>query len=247
MRHVVQALIVAAYIAVPASSIANPSVFPIEVGATIAVPRIAAPIFLRAGDDPDSPVWSRIPCYRIALYPAPAVHQSVNLRVADAAARRDLDFRAAHDGKRLYVVLSWHDETHDAVNAYAQFADAAAVQFALGGGEGTSYMMGSADTPVNIWHWRAGRETAENLAAGGFGSTTRLPLQDVTAASAYDDTRQRWTVVFSRPLDTAAEHHAKLGGSDPVMLALALWDGAGGERDGHKLTTPGWIRLALEQ
>jgi len=247
MRQVFQMLIIAACVAAVGPLAANPSVFSIEVGETIPVPRIAANIFLRAGDDPDSPVWSRIPRYRIALYAAPAVHQSVNLRVADTAARRDVDFSVAHDGERLYVVLSWHDDTHDTVNAYARFPDAAAVQYALGGGEGTSYMMGSADTPVNIWHWRAGRDSAENLAAGGFGSTTRLPLQDVTAGSAYDNTRQRWTVVFSRPLETTAEHHAKLDGPDPVMLALALWDGAGGERDGHKLTTPGWIRLSLEQ
>ena len=224
----------------------NPAVFPVEMGETIPVPRVASGIFLRAGNDPASPIWSRLPRYRVTLQPAPAMHQSVSLRSKGTPDSHVLDLHAAHDGERLYIALSWRDPSRDETNAYDRFADAAAVQFALRGDEETSYMMGTPESPVNIWFWQAGTRVAQNLAAGGFGSTTRLPVQDVTVASSYDAGPGRWRVVFSRALHQGDdEFRADLHGKRPVMLALALWQGADAQRDGHKLTTPGWVRLAL--
>jgi dimethylsulfide dehydrogenase subunit gamma len=223
----------------------DPSVFPIGVNATIPVQAIDSNIFLRVENDPTSPIWRRVPRYRITLQPAPPVHRSVSLRSDDSMAARELDLSAATDGKRLYIFLSWRDDSRDEMNAYERFADAAAIQFALAGGDSTSYMMGAADTPVNIWYWSAARTGAQNLAAGGFGSTTVLPLQNVTAASDYDENRARWAVVLSRALNIGGEHYARLQTGTPVMFACALWEGSTAQRDGHKLTTPGWIRLAL--
>lgn len=242
----IKKLLFCACLLAAANAAADPSVFPLEINATIPVQAIASDIFLRSDNDPTSPTWRRLPRYRVTLQPAPPVHQSVALRSEETAAVRDLDLSAAEDGKRLYVLLSWRDDSRDDVNGYERFADAAAVQFALGGGESTSYMMGTAETPVNIWYWTAAGAGAQNLAAGGFGSTTVLPVQNVTAASHYDKDRSRWTVVLSRPLASEGEHDARLLGGSPVMLACALWEGAAAQRDGHKLTTPGWIRLALD-
>ncbi|HJP34638.1 MAG TPA: ethylbenzene dehydrogenase-related protein [Gammaproteobacteria bacterium] len=245
-RHI-RALLLCSCLSGAGNTGADPSVFPVEVNATIPVPVIASDIFLRSDNDPRSPIWHRVPRYRVTLQPAPPVHQSVSLQGEVSMRTRELDISAARDDERLYILLSWRDESREATNAYARFADAAAVQFALDGGDSTSYMMGAADTPVNIWYWRAGRAGAENLAAAGFGSTEALPLQNVTAASDFDADRARWTVVLSRPLDSEGEYHARLQGGRPVPFACALWEGAAAQRDGHKLTTPGWLRLAFDQ
>ena len=50
--------------------------------------------------------------------------------------------------------------------------------------------MGSVEQPVNIWYWRSDRGGAEDLAAGGFGSTTALADQSVTASAMHGNARR---------------------------------------------------------
>ncbi len=196
---------------------------------------------------PGDPIWQDIPEYRVELQPAPPVHPSVVLRQAveaPAEAGAPVFFRVASDRERVWIRLRWRDESRDRENAYERFSDAVALQFALQEASRTSYMMGSPDAPVNIWHWRASTDRAENLAAGGFGSLTRLSRQEVAAASTYaDESVREWSIVFSRRLETQEVDEVVFGPGATVPLAFAIWQGAEGQRDGHKLATAGWIRL----
>ncbi len=192
--------------------------------------------------DPNDPGWYQITEYVAETAWAPPVHPSVNLRFNAAAPTEPVNFRIARDEERLYLRVRWSDGSNNQVNAFDRFADAAAVQFALDGGNATPYTMGEPSAPVNIWYWRAGDDTAQNLAAGGFGSTTRLKTADVSAGAAYDDTNDgEWTVVFSRSLSAAGEYQAKFLATDDIHLTLAVWQGADAQRDGRKRTTIGWI------
>lgn len=229
----------------------NPNVTEINPGDTVKVSHIPGSIYLRTQDDPDDLIWDRLPKYRTTLLPAPPVHQSVGLRFKNEVEEgKDIYFQVARSDERFYIRLFWKDASEDRDTAVDSFRDGVAVQYALGDTD-TSYMMGSGpENPVNIWYWRADHEQRiENLAAGGFGSTTLLPEQDVTGASAYinDEITQdnQWHVVMSRPFKTEhsdREHEVDFD-RDRVPMGFAVWQGSDNERDGNKRVTHTWILL----
>lgn len=190
---------------------------------------------------PGSKAWREAQEYTMDLNLAPPVHPSVNLRYDPATPPVSVNLRAGSDGEKLYIRLRWSDATQDTATSREQFSDGAAVQFALGGGPATSYMMGAPTTPVNIWYWKAGSDDAQNLAAGGFGSTTRLDQGQLSANSAYRDGGE-WVVVFSRPLARDGEHQVDLT-QDNLSISLALWQGDSRQRDGLKHISPGWVTI----
>jgi len=62
--------------------------------------------------------------------------------------------RSLVDDDEIAILLEWNDATQDeSVLAVDSFADAAAIQFALG--SGTSICMGQQAGGLNIWHWKA--------------------------------------------------------------------------------------------
>jgi DMSO reductase family type II enzyme heme b subunit len=194
--------------------------------------------------DPNDPGWLEITEYVVETAWAPPLHPSVNLRYNAAAPTEPVNFRVARDEERFYVRVHWLDGSNNQINAFDRFADAAAVQFALDGGSATPYTMGGPGAPVNIWYWRAGDDTPQDLAAGGFGSTTRLKTGDVSAEAAYDDSNGgEWTLVLSRALSAESEYQANLLATDDILLTLAVWQGADAQRDGRKRTTIGWIMV----
>lgn len=190
---------------------------------------------------PAAAEWAEFAEHRVDLSLAPPVHQSINLRHAADTPDVPLFVQAASDGMRLYIRLRWEDATENAGTSREEFADGAAVQFALEGGAGTSFMMGTPTGPVNIWYWKAGSDGAQNLAAGGFGSTTALESAGLAAAADYSD--GQWSLVFSRALASGGEHMADLSALKG-HIALALWQGDTRQRDGLKHVTMGWIELA---
>jgi mono/diheme cytochrome c family protein len=95
--------------------------------------------------DPADAAWERIP----------AVTAPLQLLFQRASAPRTLQIRAAHDGRRLALRLSWEDSGVDGTSLRPEdFRDAAAVQFALKGMD-TPSLMGGPGKPVNLWHWKA--------------------------------------------------------------------------------------------
>jgi mono/diheme cytochrome c family protein len=88
-------------------------------------------------------------------------------------------------------------------------------------------------------------QTAANLAAKGFGSTTFRPkaAQNVVGKSQWKD--GRWTVVFRRPLAVPAENGLTFTPGGRSSIAFALWDGAARDRNGQKLISI-WHDLEFE-
>ena len=221
----------------PGIVIDNTPVEALQIGGSVAVLTTATGL-----GNPDNTSWRDAQEYRMELGLAPPVHPSINLRYDATTAPAPVFLRAATDGERLYLRLRWPDTSQNIASNRTEFADGAAVQFALGDSATTSFMMGAPTGPVNIWYWKAGQAQAQNLAAGGFGSTTRLVAAGLDASSLYRDSGE-WVVVFSRPLDQAGEHQVQLQ-NITASIALALWQGDGKQRDGLKHVSMGWVSLA---
>lgn len=215
-------------------------VLPLQVGGSIS-------LLQDSGDvrDPLAPAWRDAQEYSMELTMAPPVHPSVNLRYDPTVAALPVFVRGASDGKKLYLRLRWPDASENTTSSRSDFADGAAVQFDLddasADGSSTSFMMGAANTPVNIWYWKAGEALAQNLAAGGFGSTTALATAGLESSSVYRDSGE-WVVVFSRPLLETGDHLVNLE-SATANIAFALWQGDQRQRDGLKHVSMGWVRL----
>lgn len=190
---------------------------------------------------PNSAAWRDAQEYKLSLDLAPPVHQSISLRYDPSRPKMLVNIRAASDTENLYVRLRWTDATENTVNSREFFSDAAAVQFALNGGSSTSFMMGASPTPVNIWYWKAAEEKSQNLAAAGFGSTTRLNQGGLKAESLYREAGE-WVVVFSRPLIGEGEYQADLKQAES-FVSFALWQGDAKQRDGLKHISQGWITI----
>jgi mono/diheme cytochrome c family protein len=88
-------------------------------------------------------------------------------------------------------------------------------------------------------------QSASNLAAQGFGSTTFRPKasQLVTATSTWAD--GRWTVELRRPLAAGPDGGVPLAPGERCSVAFALWDGAARDRNGQKLVSI-WHDLKLD-
>lgn len=88
------------------------------------------------------------------------------------------------------------------------------------------------------------RSSVEDLDAVGFGSLTAQPPegQNVDGASGWRN--GVWRVVFSRALATDDPNDARIRRDGSMVIALAVWDGSRGERDGLKSTST-WLSLAF--
>jgi DMSO reductase family type II enzyme heme b subunit len=219
-----------------AAVIDDTPVEPLEIGGSIS-------LLQASGDlrDPQAAGWREAQEYSMDLGMAPPVHQSINLRLDPSAATLPIYVRAASDGERLFLRLRWPDASENATSSRTDFADGVAVQFALGDPATTSFMMGAPNGPVNIWYWKAGQTEAQNLAAGGFGSTTPLDTAGLESSSLFRENGE-WVVVLSRPLLQIGDHLVNLE-SGTASLAFALWQGDQRQRDGLKHVSMGWVSL----
>lgn len=217
-------------------------------GDTAPVSKIPDGIYLRSVNDPDDIIWERLPEYRVEVMPAPAVHQSVELRVNYDFEPIAVYLNLARTSDRFYVRMRWRDDTRDTDTASNRFRDGAAVQFSLGD-DLTSYIMGTGpQEPVNIWYWRSDTGAVQNLAAGGPGSTTLLDDQPVTGAALYqtnDGDPNEWAVVMSRPIPVSGDYEVSFRRA-AVPMAFAVWQGSDGQRDGLKSVSDGWILVDME-
>lgn len=242
---------VLALLAVPApvaaQSLAEANVKLVEAGDVVKVRKIPDGIYLRSVNDPDDIIWDRVPEYRVPMNVAPAVHDSVELRINYDAEESYLNIMPARTSDRIYLRLRWVDDTRDLATSFDRFRDGAAVQFSLGTDD-TSYIMGDGpEDAVNIWYWHSGSNTVQNLAAGGPGSTTTLDSQPVSGDSLYtenDGDPNEWTVVLSRPISSGGDHDVSFE-RDMVPAAFALWQGSDHQRDGLKVVSDGWILLDM--
>lgn len=69
---------------------------------------------------------------------------------------KEVRLRAMHDGKMIYLELSWADATQDTTpRRQRAFTDAVALMFPIQPGTLPNPFMGDRERPVNIWHWKA--------------------------------------------------------------------------------------------
>jgi len=88
------------------------------------------------------------------------------------------------------------------------------------------------------------RSSVEDLDAVGFGSLTAQPPDRQNVAGASDWRDGVWRVVFSRSLASDDPNDARIRRDGSTVIALAVWDGARGERDGLKSTST-WLSLSF--
>jgi len=111
---------------------------------TLALTRVPGPL----GTDPDDPAWELAPVAEVPLQA-----QNVAAPMNPEVTVHTLRVQALTDGADIAFRLAWPDATLDANVDAGRFTDAAAVQLPLA--EAASPMMGGAEAPVLILHWKA--------------------------------------------------------------------------------------------
>ena len=122
---------------VPITSAQGTTLFPARVDGALPV------------DAPFDPAWEAVHPIDVALSGQP-ITPPMRLEPAFPSVR----VRSLVNGDEIAVLLEWTDPTRDdSVLGVGRFADAAAMQLALG--SGTSLCMGQQAGGLNIWHWKA--------------------------------------------------------------------------------------------
>jgi DMSO reductase family type II enzyme heme b subunit len=199
--------------------------------------------------DPAAGFWSSAAPRGVVLEPQRTIrlHDRRANEALERAAPRRAQVRAATDGADLAVLVEWSDADEDraATGETDAFGDAVALQLPLRFGPGVRlpYVgMGDDALPVAIHLQRAGPKgtLAREGTASGFGTLARADVGGARTAMAHDRAAGTWRAVFVRPLAG--------GGLDLrrglVPFALAIWEGAAGERGGNKALSP-WKLLRL--
>lgn len=75
-------------------------------------------------------------------------------------------------------------------------------------------------------------DAVQNLLAGGFGTLEATGESDLQGHAVYKDSR--WMVVISRDLVAGGDLEPDFDDTAPIDVALAVWDGSEGERNGVK-------------
>lgn len=178
--------------------------------------------------DPFSPSWLKQAPVAVPLYPQASVPPAMK------TGKGSVKVRAQRGVTTLALHLEWFDKKPAAQRGIGVFADAAAVQWPQRPEGELPYIgMGHRGAPVSLWFWRAD-DTAELLAAEGFGTLTVQPNGGVSARGEWKN--GIWRVVVSHTVESLAEE---------VPVAFAIWNGEGAERDGVKRLSA-WQTLRLD-
>jgi hypothetical protein len=170
----------------------------------------AAPI-----DDPSAAAWDSAPESTVIMLP-----QSITYPILGRGSITELKARALVDDKFLALRLSWSDKTHNETLEVDKFTDAVAIELPLGNPEKTNPMMGSADYPVYILHWKAvwqhdvdkGRADVQDLHPGYYSD----PYPFVAGRFPYE-------VQESFQTDNARRYFPGLAAGNPVSKLYRRW------------------------
>jgi len=199
--------------------------------------------------DPAASAWDSAPAETIVMGGTPLVQQpSRYIRTAwsdrPIGSVRSLVVRSAHNGKEVFFLLEWRDDTQNTDYAGRDFPDSAGILFPLKG-DAPLDTMGSESQPVNAWFWRADSEDgAKNITASGIGTVAESEGSSIAARAQWQD--GTWRVVFARPLTVAGNEAVALEAGKSLKVAFAVWEGSSGERAGLKSFSKHWQELTLE-
>lgn len=82
----------------------------------------------------------------------------------------------------------------------------------------------------------------QTLVSHAFGTLSPAAAQDVRGEGVYS--AGRWAVVFTRTLDSADTSQAAFAAGGTTDMAIAVWNGSQGDRNGRKSVSP-FVRLSL--
>ena len=199
--------------------------------------------------DPAASAWDSAPAETIVMGGTPLVQQpSRYIRTAwsdrPIGSVRSLVVRSAHNGKEVFFLLEWRDDTQNTDYVGRDFPDSAGILFPLKG-DAPLDTMGSESQPVNAWFWRADSEDgAKNIVASGIGTVAESETSSIAARAQWQD--GAWRVVFARPLTVAGNQAVALEAGKSLKVAFAVWEGSSGERAGIKSFSKHWQELTLE-
>jgi DMSO reductase family type II enzyme heme b subunit len=199
--------------------------------------------------DPSASAWDGVPAQTIAMGGTPLVQQpSRYIRTAwsdrPIGSVRSLAVRSAHNGKEVFFLLEWRDDTQNTDYVGRDFPDGAGILFPLKG-DAPLDTMGSESQPVNAWFWRADSEDgAKNIVASGIGTVAESETSSIAARAQWQD--GTWRVAFARPLTVAGSEAVALEAGKTQKVAFAVWEGSSGERAGIKSFSKHWQELTLE-
>lgn len=215
-------------------------------GTEIQVTAVPKDIYLRLQNDPTDEVWRRVPEYSVILNTAPLVHESVALRYSGDEAPVTARLSVVSDGQRLYFRLRWADATKSNQTKIGLYSDAAALQFPLTRKD-SSIMMGEPGAPVGLWYWRADRKGIEALVARGPGTVKIVKDESLAGDACHrfnpETGEGSWYVVVSKDLNYSHKDSVDFQRKE-ITLAVALWQGSAGQRDGLKRVS-GWLAVDL--
>jgi DMSO reductase family type II enzyme heme b subunit len=200
--------------------------------------------------DPASEPWRGVAPESIALLGTPVgLQPTAAIRVAwtgkKIGAVESVAVASVCDGRHLAFRLEWSDPTENRDSPDTTlFSDGAAVL--LPSSPDASVMtMGAPGAAVNAWYWRAIGDQGRHVVAEGLGTSRTLDTELVRARGVWKE--GRWQVVIARALrvDTR-EPVAQIDPAATTGFAVAVWDGASGERAGIKAFSGDWRELAFE-
>jgi hypothetical protein len=126
----------------------------------------------------------------------------------------------------------------------SEFSDAVAVQIpaqATTDSRKPYFIFGDGQSPVDLWYFDLARKEPRQFTGKGSADISANDAAEVTGTASYD--KGEWSVIFKRPLASAAGASFKPGGFMPV--AFSVWDGFNRERGNRRGLTV-WYSLFVE-
>ncbi len=205
---------------------------------------------LRTLLNPAAPQWQKVPEEVIPLVGTPLHLQPTRyIRTAWAdrliGAVRAVRVKVAFSSTHIFFRLQWQDPNHNVdYGDGTTFPDAAAILFPING-DAPLLTMGSPDSPVNAWFWRANLRAPQNLVAHGLGSVEKAEGPPLWAQATWTD--NEWHLVLARALGEGNFSAVALMPGREVKVAFAIWEGGNQERGGLKAFSQQWRILQVGQ
>jgi DMSO reductase family type II enzyme heme b subunit len=198
--------------------------------------------------DPRSSVWDKAGSEAINLIPTPlpiAREVSPFMALSDDHGKvAKLQVSALHNGRDIAFRLKWNSKEKNEIQNLDQFADAAAIMFAMSD-DASAITMGSKGKPVNSWLWRAGHDDPADVLAEGFGTSIRRKSSESELKTTSDYGNGWWSVILERPLH-AGRGFVQMAAGGRSRVAFAVWEGSNDERAGRKSFSGEFIDMELE-
>jgi steroid C-25 hydroxylase gamma subunit len=199
--------------------------------------------------DADSRIWREAKSERLVLEGTPLGLQPTDAIRASWAQRHigsvdRVRVACVHDGQHLAFRLEWPDATEDRGGDNDRFPDAASVLLPSVP-NAPVITMGAPGMAVNAWYWRADDPSrARQVVAEGIGSSRTVDSDLVQARAVWKE--GHWKLVLLRALRVESSASlAQLRPGEATGYAVAIWDGAAGERAGVKSYSGHWRELRI--